>query len=128
MCDDGNFVPQDTRGTALVVKRRMAKLRAHEALIALKGKHLNIPDETQFRNGTRHSEEIHRLNCEVRVMATVACCLALPLAALVLAAFRNLTAFLLIRASNMEFTLDVCLGNDQNQWRGKLGDIKSTHI
>jgi hypothetical protein len=42
-------------------------------------------------------------------MAAVACCLALPLAALVLSAFRNLTAFLLVLASNMELTFDVCL-------------------
>jgi hypothetical protein len=61
MCGDGTLVPQHTRGIALVVKRRMAATWVHEALIALKGKRLNIPDETQFRDGTRHPVEIHRL-------------------------------------------------------------------
>jgi hypothetical protein len=61
MCDDDILIPQHTRGIAIVVKRRMAVTRVHEALIALKGKRLNIPDETQFRDGTRYPVEIHRL-------------------------------------------------------------------
>jgi hypothetical protein len=62
MCDDGILIPQDTRGIAFVVKCRMAVTWAYEALIALKGKRLNIPDEAQFRDGTRYSLEIHRLS------------------------------------------------------------------
>lgn len=62
MCDDGSFVPREMRGVALVVKRRMAVTRALEALGALKWKRLNIPDKTQFRDGTRYPVEIHRLS------------------------------------------------------------------
>lgn len=93
----------------MIVKRRMAASRDHEAPVVLKGKRLNIPDETQFRDCTRYPVEVHRLSCEVGVVALVACCLALPLATLVLSTFRDLTAFLLILASNMELTLDVRL-------------------
>ena len=70
---------------------------------------LNIPHKTQFGDGSRDSVEVHCFAGEVWVMAALAGGLALPFAALVLAAFGDLTAVLLILASDVELAFDICL-------------------
>lgn len=70
---------------------------------------VNIPHKTQFWNCSRDSVEVHCLAGEVWVVAALDGCLALPLAALVLPTFGDLTAVLLVLASDVELAFDICL-------------------
>jgi hypothetical protein len=79
------------------------------ARLGRKGNDFNIPHKTQFWNSSRDPEEVHSLVGEVWVVAAHAGCLALPFATLVLAAFGDLTACLLVLASDVELAFDVCL-------------------
>jgi hypothetical protein len=107
------------KGRALALKDRHGREASHggrmvtpgymQARLGRKGNGFNIPHETQFWNCSRDSEEVHRFGGEVWVIAAHAGCLALPFATLVLAAFRDLTAFLLVLASDVELAFDVCL-------------------
>ena len=70
---------------------------------------LNIPHKTQFWNCSRDSVEVHCFVGKVWVVAALDGCLALPFAALVLPTLGDLTAVLLILASDVKLAFDVCL-------------------
>ena len=70
---------------------------------------LNIPHKTQFGDGARYSVEVHCFVGEVWVVAALDGRLTLPFAALVLSALGDLTAVLLLLASDVELAFDICL-------------------
>jgi hypothetical protein len=69
----------------------------------------NIPDKTQFRNSSRDSLEVHCFAGEVWVMAALGGRFALPLAALIFAAFGDLPTVLLISTRDVQLAFDICL-------------------
>lgn len=69
----------------------------------------DVPYEAQFGYHARDPEELHCLREKVGVTPASSCSLALPFAALVLPAFRDLAAFLFILAGDMELAFDIRL-------------------
>ena len=94
----------------MIVKRRMVTLGYTQGSIGQKRESIDIPHKTQFWDCSRNSVEVHCFVGEVGVVAVALDgCLALPFAALVLPALGDLTAVLLLLASDVELAFDICL-------------------